>query len=682
MLRPMASDVFGLVGTTIKEQYRLDAVIGEGGFGVVYQGFHLSFEHPIAVKCLKLPHHFTAEAQKLFLEKFREEGKMLSKLSDHPSVVRVFDFGITKSGTGSSVPYLVLEWLDGKELGQVLTERGEPFTEEEALHLLRPAMEAIALAHSLGIAHRDLKPANLMVAKTPRGQMLKVLDFGIAKAMQDGETATQLATQTSSGFHAFSPQYAAPEQFRPKKFGPTGPWTDVHALGLILVELVTGKPALEGEEDADFLIASTGAPRPTPRARGGSVTDGFEHLCATALAMVPTDRFADGSAMIADLDQGVTTDAQVQGTGTVMGGPLGSTGTVMGRPGAVTTPGSVTVPGSVRLGATSPEELPSAGAAKVVAIVRAWGTRTFGQANPHRKRNIIITTGFVALAILGGVYTAARGPYREYVAEREALQRKAELASRASSVKAKHNSNLVSVASSAAASKSGNIRAFKLDRLAITFEDFRVCVVDGGCPEPSLRDGYNLRGFWIDATSFRSSLVENLDSQKIEAFCSWLNARPAIDGEVALAATQEIVENPYLGSKYCAKDDPEGVAAEARSLSDAQPKAERIKADLFGKDIDCKLSDQSYKCRVNDSQSFKTLRIASTDIVQGELVYQVEMSFESCARRSYSSDPQPVPCSGAIKLEYERDGLKWRPAASYRYVKGELTGTAPEGKAR
>lgn len=96
--------------------------------------------------------------------------------------------------------------------------------------------------------------------------VLKVLDFGIAKAMQEGETATQLATRTSSGFSAFSPQYGAPEQFRAKRYGATGPWTDVHALGLILTELVSGRRALVGEEHADFHECSTAERRPTPGA--------------------------------------------------------------------------------------------------------------------------------------------------------------------------------------------------------------------------------------------------------------------------------------------------------------------------------------------------------------------------------------------------------------------------------
>ncbi len=296
----MLSDVFGLIGTTIKDQYRIDTVIGEGGFGIVYQGFHLSFEHPVAIKCLKVPAHFTINAKQLFFDKFREEGKLLSKLSNHPSIVRVFDFGVSKTTSGFEVPYLVLEWLNGRELGQMVRERGA-FSEAEAIELLSPVVDAIAMAHSMGIAHRDLKPANLFVANTPRGTVIKVLDFGIAKAMQEGESATQITINTSSGFHAFSPQYGAPEQFRPKKFGPTGPWTDVHALALLLVELVTGESALAGEERADFLIAATAPERPTPRAKGITVGDAFERLCSKALSLAPSDRYESAVAMLAAL---------------------------------------------------------------------------------------------------------------------------------------------------------------------------------------------------------------------------------------------------------------------------------------------------------------------------------------------------------------------------------------------
>jgi formylglycine-generating enzyme required for sulfatase activity len=208
---------------------------------------------------------------------------------------------------------LVLEWLDGSDLSVVLADnrrRGiPPYDETAAVHLLAPAIDALALAHALKLAHRDIKPANLFRAQTARGMKLKVLDFGIAKAMQEGETATQLSTRTSSGFSAFSPTYGAPEQFFAKRFGPTGPWTDVHGLGLILVELVTGRPAYDGDEQAEWYEAAMRPERPTPRSRGAQVSDLFESICARALASRPTDRFPDAGALLAALDPIVTARA-------------------------------------------------------------------------------------------------------------------------------------------------------------------------------------------------------------------------------------------------------------------------------------------------------------------------------------------------------------------------------------
>lgn len=301
----MAKDVFGLVGTTIDSRYRVDAVIGEGGFGVVYRGNHVAFKRPVAVKCLKVPNHFTSEGQALFLEKFREEGAFLSRLS-HPSIVRVFDFSVVDTPKAAQVPYLILEWLEGRELEAIIDERrcrGQgSWSEEEAIALLRPAIDALAVVHAQKIAHRDLKPANLFEQNTPEGTVLKVLDFGIAKAMQEGETATQMSMATTSGFSAFSPAYGAPEQFLTKRFGATGPWTDVHALGLILAELVSGKRALDGEEAIEFYESCTSKIRPTPRARGASVSDAFEALCAKALGLNPRERFRDAGELGRALD--------------------------------------------------------------------------------------------------------------------------------------------------------------------------------------------------------------------------------------------------------------------------------------------------------------------------------------------------------------------------------------------
>lgn len=298
-------DSFGLVGSIIASKYRVEAVVGEGGFGVVYRGHHLGFDQPIAIKCLKVPAHFTGDARRLFIERFAEEGKLLFRLSEHRAIVRVFDHAVLEVH-GQDVPYLVLEWLDGVSLHDHLQQRREhglaPMSEHGALRLLRDPIEGLAFAHQLRVAHRDIKPENLFLVRTSTGTITKLLDFGVAKLMEEADIATQYATATSSGFRAFSPQYGAPEQFYSKTYGQTGPWTDVHAMGLLFTELVSTRPAFDGCEFGELYTQSTGAVRPTPRARGAQVPAGFEELCAKALALEPRQRYRSGTELLGAVD--------------------------------------------------------------------------------------------------------------------------------------------------------------------------------------------------------------------------------------------------------------------------------------------------------------------------------------------------------------------------------------------
>jgi serine/threonine protein kinase/formylglycine-generating enzyme required for sulfatase activity len=299
----MADDIFGLVGHTIDNTYVVQRQVGEGGFGVVYEAEDRLLKMRVALKCLKIPAHFTEDVATKFFDKFVEEARLLARLSEHPSIVRVHRFGQAPSALGT-LPYLAMEWLTGRDLEhelQARTAKGDVFDELEAITLLTPIVEAIAFAHQQGVVHRDIKPANIFLAQGIDGQVRpKMLDFGIAKVMQDGETATQLATKTSSGFSAFSAQFAAPEQFLSKRYGPTGPWTDVHALGIVFASLTSGRGGL-AEEYGECMIAAMDTLRPTPRTWGGHVSDAFEAVVAKAVSQDPKHRYPHAGALLEGL---------------------------------------------------------------------------------------------------------------------------------------------------------------------------------------------------------------------------------------------------------------------------------------------------------------------------------------------------------------------------------------------
>jgi serine/threonine-protein kinase len=193
-------DPFQLAGATIEGKYKVIAVVGDGGFGVVYRGVHAGFDEPIAVKCLKLPHALDDKQKKGFLEQLREEGRLLHRLSRSTSgIVQALDVGALTTPSGTWAPYLILEWLDGETLADHLDRRhagGQGAYElEGAIRLLEPAARALGVAHAMSVAHRDVKPQNLFVTKAAGATTLKVLDFGIAKVLT-GSTFTQALAAT------------------------------------------------------------------------------------------------------------------------------------------------------------------------------------------------------------------------------------------------------------------------------------------------------------------------------------------------------------------------------------------------------------------------------------------------------------------------------------------------------
>ncbi len=292
------ADPLGLIGTTIAEKYAMEAVVGEGGFAVVYRATHVLWKRPVAVKVFKALGDVPPADRARLLEEFIREGALLAELSERSAaIVQARDIGTVNIGGTESIPYMVLEWLEGDTLEAVLEkERAEGIphrTLEEAVRLLEPVAHALALAHSKGIAHRDVKPANVFVLGHPRANetSVKLLDFGIAKVVSDVQKAAGAFSKTAGNATSFTPLYGSPEQFN-RQVGATGPWTDVFALALLTNDLITGREGLEGD-DIVQLAFSSGNPqrRPTPRTYGATVSDAVEQVFARAVAVPPAERY-------------------------------------------------------------------------------------------------------------------------------------------------------------------------------------------------------------------------------------------------------------------------------------------------------------------------------------------------------------------------------------------------------
>jgi eukaryotic-like serine/threonine-protein kinase len=226
----MTPDV--LVGQVVAGKYRIDSVIGEGGMGYVVVAYHLQLDTKVAIKLLRAEMATNAEA----VERFAREARAAVRITS-PHVARVFDVGQLENGA----PYMVMEFLEGGDLSNLIHKRG-PLPIQEAVDYVLQACEAIAEAHAAGIVHRDLKPANLFCARRPDGSVtIKVLDFGISK-LTGGAAGALNHTKTTAIMG--SPFYMSPEQMESTRGVDIR--TDVWGLGIILYELVTGRTPFEG----------------------------------------------------------------------------------------------------------------------------------------------------------------------------------------------------------------------------------------------------------------------------------------------------------------------------------------------------------------------------------------------------------------------------------------------------
>lgn len=266
-----------MLGRVLKGVYRIDRKLVDGGMGSVYLGIHLGLDRPVAVKTLLSLLHATPDA----CTRFFNEARILSQLN-HPHIVSLLDFDLTPEG----LPFLVMEYMEGCNLsGYVPPDEGLPFN--TVLDLMQQILSGVGAAHRAHLVHRDLSPANIFVADPNGSPTIKVIDFGIAKALNDSGGKTM--DSTSMG----NPNYMSPEHFR--DFAAVDARSDLFSLGGLLYFMITGREAFPGKTFPEVMSRVISGKGPSPidyDALGKPEAKALDPLIRRALDVHPSRRFA------------------------------------------------------------------------------------------------------------------------------------------------------------------------------------------------------------------------------------------------------------------------------------------------------------------------------------------------------------------------------------------------------
>ena len=276
------------LGTAVAGRYVLEDVIGEGGMAMVYRARHkVNADQPFAVKLMNP----LLARDPIVRERFRREAKSAKKIA-HPNIIEIFEEGDTNDGTA----YMVMEYLDGQSLADIISKG--PIPVKRAVALMIQMARGIARAHDLGVIHRDLKPENIFVVKRPNteqgaedGDLVKLLDFGIALSKQDSRL-------TGTGELFGTPQYMAPERITSTDAGAP---SDLYALGVIFFEMLTARLPFDAPDVATFFVRHLkDAPLPI-RTIHPSTPESLADLIERLLAKDPKNRPVDAHKVAADL---------------------------------------------------------------------------------------------------------------------------------------------------------------------------------------------------------------------------------------------------------------------------------------------------------------------------------------------------------------------------------------------
>jgi serine/threonine protein kinase len=263
-------------------RYEIVTELGKGAMGVVYRANDPLLSRTVAIKTVIM----SSDPQEMaeYEARFNQEAKAAGGLN-HPHIVTVYDIG--RSG---NVAFMAMEFLDGVEL-RALMKTGSPVAPARAVEIAAQVAEGLAYAHQHGVVHRDVKPANIMILA---GDVAKITDFGIAR-MRSAEVKTQ------TGVVLGSPRYMSPEQVAGKRAEPR---SDIFSLGVILYEMLTGKPAFTGEDVTSVMYQILNVVPPQPSSINPAVPALLDFIVAKALAKTVEDRYQDAGELARDLRDG------------------------------------------------------------------------------------------------------------------------------------------------------------------------------------------------------------------------------------------------------------------------------------------------------------------------------------------------------------------------------------------
>ncbi len=320
-----------LLGRVLNERFHILEALGAGGMGRVYKAMQSPLDRLVALKVLN-PQYSTADKDPGFQKRFFLEASVTAKLR-HPNTVTVIDYGKTDDG----IFYIAMEYLEGLTLSQLLTQTG-PLPWSRSLAIGQQIARSLREAHKHGLIHRDLKPANVMVLNQETDHdVVKVLDFGLVKSLVGDEQFPSESALTQAGVILGSPQYMAPEQAR----NVTDVRSDVYSLGVVLFQMLTGRPPFQAAQSIDVIFKHINEAPPTFASiwPGHTIPAEVEALVMKCLTKRPADRFQSMDEVLEAIRRATNSTgisgvyssprAALPGSGPITG-PLGASGPLSG----------------------------------------------------------------------------------------------------------------------------------------------------------------------------------------------------------------------------------------------------------------------------------------------------------------------------------------------------------------